>query len=58
LDDCEKRQMKVMGDIGFKGKPNEKCEIEVGFGLVEHERGKGLGYEALKAIIKMGKLSR
>jgi len=43
--------MQVVGDIGFHGKPNEKGEVEVGFGLVEQERGKGFGFEALKAIM-------
>jgi RimJ/RimL family protein N-acetyltransferase len=43
--------MHVIGDIGFHGKPNEKGEVEVGYGLVEHERGKGFGYEALNAIM-------
>jgi len=47
----KKENMHVVGDIGFHGKPNEKCEVEVGFGLVEHERGNGLGFEALKAIM-------
>ncbi|QAA32189.1 GNAT family N-acetyltransferase [Clostridium manihotivorum] len=46
----KKDSMKVVGDIGFKGKPDEKGEIEVGFGLVENERGKGFGFEALRAI--------
>lgn len=44
--------MQVIGDIGFHGKPNEKGEVEVGFGLVEHERCKGFGFEALKAIME------
>jgi RimJ/RimL family protein N-acetyltransferase len=47
----KKDSMKVVGDIGFKGKPDDKGEIEVGFGLVETERGHGLGLESLKAII-------
>lgn len=46
----KKDNMKVVGDIGFHGKPNEKREVEIGFGLVEHERGNGLGFEALKAV--------
>ncbi|MCY6485455.1 GNAT family N-acetyltransferase [Clostridium aestuarii] len=46
-----KDNMKVIGDIGFHGKPNEKGEVEVGFGLVEHERGKGFGSESLNAIM-------
>ena len=47
----KKDTMQVVGDIGFHGKPNEKSEVEVGFGLVEHERRNGFGFEALKAII-------
>lgn len=47
----KKDNMQVIGDIGFHGKPNEKGEAEVGYGLVEHERGKGFGYESLNAIM-------
>lgn len=46
-----KDNMQVIGDIGFHGKPDEKGEVEVGYGLVEHERGKGYGFESLKAIM-------
>lgn len=46
-----KSNMLVIGDIGFHGKPNEKGEVEVGYGLVEQERGKGFGFEALSAIM-------
>ena len=46
-----KDNMKVIGDIGFHGKPNEKGEVQLGYGLVEDERGKGYGFEALKAIM-------
>lgn len=41
----------VIGDIGFYGKPDEYGEVEIGYGLVEQERGKGFGFEALKAMI-------
>lgn len=47
-----KDNMQVIGDIGFHGKPDEKGEAEVGYGLVESERGNGIGFEALKAIIE------
>lgn len=47
----KKDNMKVIGDIGFHGKPNEKGEVEIGYGLVEQERGNGFGFEALKAIM-------
>lgn len=46
-----KNDKRVIGDMGFFGKPDEKGEVEVGFGLVEHERGKGFGYESLNAIM-------
>ncbi|MGH4120371.1 GNAT family N-acetyltransferase [Clostridium sp.] len=47
----KKDNMRVVGDIGFHGKPNAEGEVEVGFGLVERERGKGFAFEALKAIV-------
>ncbi|MDS0524705.1 GNAT family N-acetyltransferase [Clostridium sp. SHJSY1] len=42
---------KVIGDIGFHGRPDKNGQVEVGFGLVEHERGKGFGVEALNSIM-------
>jgi len=50
----KKDNMQVVGDIGFKGKPDEKGEVEIGYGLVENERGKGIGFESLKSIIDWG----
>jgi len=47
----KKDTMFIIGDIGFHGKPNDKGEVEVGYGLVKHEQGKGYGFEALKAIM-------
>lgn len=47
----EKRSGRVIGDIGFHGPPNELGEVEIGFGLVEGERGKGFGSEALCTLI-------
>lgn len=47
----KKDSMQVVGDIGFHGKPSEKGEVEVGFGLVEQARGVGYGFESLKAMI-------
>lgn len=48
----KKDNMQVIGDIGFHGKPDEKGEVEVGYGLVEKERGNGIGFESLQAIVK------
>lgn len=47
----KKDNFKVIGDIGFHGKPDEKGEVEIGFGLIADERAKGYGYEALRAIM-------
>ncbi|MHB1314876.1 MAG: GNAT family N-acetyltransferase [Christensenellales bacterium] len=47
----KKENRQVIGDIGFHGKPNEKGEVEVGFGLVEDQRRKGYGTEALLAMM-------
>lgn len=52
----DKNNNKIIGDIGFHGKPNENGEVEVGFGLIEHERGKGFGSESLNAIMDWLKL--
>lgn len=46
-----KDDRRVIGDIGFFGKPNELGEVQIGYGLVKHEQGKGYGSEALKAIV-------
>jgi RimJ/RimL family protein N-acetyltransferase len=47
----DKTNIKIIGDIGFHGRPNEHGEVEIGFGLVKNERGKGFGSEALNAIM-------
>ncbi|HEX3022913.1 MAG TPA: GNAT family N-acetyltransferase [Lachnospiraceae bacterium] len=46
-----KDDRRVIGDIGFFGKPNEEGEVQIGYGLVKQEHGKGYGTEALKAIV-------
>jgi RimJ/RimL family protein N-acetyltransferase len=46
-----KDDSRVIGDIGFFGKPNEEGEVQIGYGLVKQEQGKGYGTEALKAIV-------
>lgn len=50
----KKEDMVIIGDLGFKGEPNEKGEIEIGYGLIEDERKKGYGYESVKELIKWG----
>lgn len=48
----KKDDMTVIGDAGFKGKPDENGEIEIGFGLIEEEWRKGYGCEAASSLIK------
>ena len=40
----------AVGSIGFRGQPNEKHEFEIGYGITEAYRGKGLAAEAVKAM--------
>lgn len=41
----------VIGDIGFKGLPNESGEIDLGYGIITNERRKGYAKEAAFGII-------
>lgn len=45
----------IIGDIGFKGEPNDEGLIEIGYGLVADERQKGYGTEALNTMCKWAK---
>ncbi|MFC7686507.1 GNAT family N-acetyltransferase [Ureibacillus sp. GCM10028918] len=42
---------RVIGDIGFKGKPDENLAVEVGYGFLEEYWGKGYATEAVEALI-------
>lgn len=42
----------IIGDGGFKGIPNTKGEIDLGYGTVESKRRQGYTYEAVSALIK------
>lgn len=41
----------IVGDIGFKGKPNAMKEVEVAYGLMERYCNKGYATEAVAALI-------
>lgn len=47
----KKDDMSIIGDAGFKGEPDENGEIEIGYGLIEEERRKGYGSEAVTKLI-------
>ncbi|WP_249872779.1 GNAT family N-acetyltransferase [Oceanobacillus saliphilus] len=42
----------IIGDIGFKGKPNLENTVEVGYGIVPSAQNKGYATEAVREIIK------
>ena len=45
-----KKDMKIIGDIGFKGTPNPLGEVDFGYGIIESERRKGYAIEAATAL--------
>jgi ribosomal-protein-alanine N-acetyltransferase len=45
-----KKEMKIIGDVGFKGIPNQAGEIDLGYGIIASERKKGYAFEAAKAL--------
>ncbi|MDN5708872.1 MAG: GNAT family N-acetyltransferase [Planococcus sp. (in: firmicutes)] len=42
----------VIGDGGFKGKPDDKRQVEIGYGLLEQYWNKGYASEAMNALIE------
>jgi len=42
--------MVVIGDAGFKGKPNAKGEVDIGYSIIEKEHKKGYGFETAKEL--------
>ena len=48
---AERTSRSAIGSIGFYGPPDEEGQVTIGYGLVEQYRGRGLGTEALEALI-------
>lgn len=47
----DKQTNKIIGDIGFKGKPDDEKTVEVGYGITASEQNKGFATEALHRIV-------
>ncbi|RDV15624.1 N-acetyltransferase [Pontibacter diazotrophicus] len=45
-----KSKKTVIGDAGFKGRPNAEGEVDIGYAIIEQEHKKGYGMEAAKAL--------
>jgi len=48
----EKENHTIIGDMGFKGKPDSEGTVEVGYGMAPAARNKGYATEAVKEIIQ------
>ncbi|SDO17042.1 GNAT family N-acetyltransferase [Alkalicoccus daliensis] len=48
----DKQTNNIIGDIGFKGKPDKDNSLEVGYGITSAEQNKGYATEALNCLIE------
>lgn len=48
----EKDSKEIIGDIGFKGKPDGEGAVDLGYGIVDSARRKGYAVEAGESMIK------
>jgi ribosomal-protein-alanine N-acetyltransferase len=48
----ERETNKIIGDIGFKGKPSADHIVEIGYGLIPSAQNKGYATEAVGALVK------
>ncbi|WP_010095851.1 GNAT family N-acetyltransferase [Ornithinibacillus scapharcae] len=54
----DKNTNRVVGDIGFKGKPDKEETVEVGYGIISSEQNKGYATEALKRLVDWAFVSK
>jgi len=51
----EKVSNSIVSELGFKGPPNEKGEIEIGYGTMPSQQGKGFMTEAVAGMLEWAK---
>lgn len=47
-----RKEKVAIGGVGFKGAPDEKAEVEIGYGIDEPYRRQGYGLEAVNAMLE------
>ncbi|MEH6943841.1 GNAT family N-acetyltransferase [Bacillus sp. JJ722] len=47
-----KENNSIIGDIGFKGKPNSSKTVEIDYGIIPSAQGNGYATEAVNEIVK------
>ena len=50
----QRESQTVIGDVGFKGSPNERGEINLGYSILPRFQGKGYATEAATGMIEWG----
>ena len=53
-----KEDHSVVGDGGFRGCPDEQGVIDMGYAIIEAQRGKGYATEAVSALLEWGLTQR
>ncbi|WP_316753441.1 GNAT family N-acetyltransferase [Pedobacter gandavensis] len=48
----DKASKSLVGDVGFKGRPAAEGVVDLGYAIIESERGKGYAAEAARGLIK------
>ncbi|RXR21030.1 N-acetyltransferase [Flavobacterium amnicola] len=48
----KKETSEIIGDLGFKGFNYEKQSVDIGYGIIKEERGKGFAEEAVREMIR------
>jgi [ribosomal protein S5]-alanine N-acetyltransferase len=52
----ERSSKTIVAELGFKGLPNERGEIEIGYGTMHDQRGRGFMSEAVGGMIQWAAL--
>ena len=44
----------LVGDLGFKGRPDDEGTVEIGYSVLPAYRRQGFAWEAVRALVKWG----